>query len=206
MVAAVVLALLLAGFGGFFMAKHIFEDRVVIETVEKERIVEKELEITGEMIREEIRAIGELATEEYAYTEVETYDESKSFKGIEIPFTQSKFIFSYDGTIKAGIDFTQITVEKDDKKKEVVITLPEVKILSSEIDEKSFELYDEKNSIFNPIGVNDVNDSVINLKEVAEKKALEKGLLEKAKENAKSMIKSFVKNSFGLKGYTIKVQ
>ena len=140
-IGAVVVGLALAVGIGFFAAKGIFEDRVVVETVEKEVFIEKEVEITSEMIREEIRDIGELATEEYEYTAVETYDESKSFNGFEIPFTQSKFIFSYDGNIKAGIDYSSIEVEKDDAKKQVLITLPKAKILSSEIDEKSFLLY-----------------------------------------------------------------
>ena len=198
--------LAVAGGVGFFGAKKIFENRVVVETVEKEVFIEKEVEITADIIAEELRDIGELATEEYEYTGVETFDEAKSFKGFEIPFTQSKFIYSYDGTIKAGIDFTAIHVEKDDQKKQVIVTIPKSKILSSEIDESSFQLYDEKNSIFNPIGVGDVNDTVVNLKSNAEKKALEKGLLDRADKNAESLIRGFVKGSYGLKGYTVKVE
>ena len=202
----VIVLLLAAGGGGFLIAKHIFEERTVVETVEKEIFIEKEAEITSEIIKEGLKDIGELATEEYDYTGVETYDESKSFKGFEIPFTKSRFIYSYDGTIKAGIDFTSIEVEKDDLKKLVTVTLPEAEILSSEVDEKSFQLYDEKNSIFNPISVSDVNETVIRLKETAERKAVEKGLLERANRNAQALIKNFVKSTYSLKDYTIKVE
>ena len=201
-----IILLLVAGGVGFLAAKKIFEDRTVIETVEKEVFIEKEVEITSDIIEEELKDIGELATEEYDYTGVETYDESKSFNGFEIPFTQSKFIYSYDGTIKAGIDFNDIHVEKDDLKKLVTISLPGAQILSSEIDEKSFQLYDEKNSIFNPISVSDVNETVVRLKESAEQKAIDKGLLERADKNAQTLIKGFVKSTFGLNGYTIKVE
>ena len=37
--------------------------------------------------------IGELATESYNFTKVATFDSTKQIKGINIPFTKSKFIY-----------------------------------------------------------------------------------------------------------------
>ena len=162
--------------------------------------------ITGDIIKSGLADIGELATEEYYYTGVESFDSSKSIKGFDLPFTTSRFIYSYDGVIKAGIDFEEIEVEKDDLKKLIVVTLPQSKILSSEIDHDSFKLYDEKQSIFNPLHVTDVNDTIKDLKAKAEADAIKKGVLTRADKNAVTMLKQFLKSTYDLGDYTIKVQ
>ena len=197
LVAAAIIAV-----GVFFIKKKIAEKKS--ESTGSGWIEEQE-SLTGEIISECLADIGELATEEYFYTEVETFDSSKSIKGFEIPFTTSTVIFSYEGVIKAGIDFTAITVEKDNSKKVITVTIPKSKILSSEIDNDSFEVYDEKNSIFNRITVTDVNDSIADLKERAESKAIDKGILDKADANAKLLIKNLLKSTYDLSGYVVKV-
>ena len=49
--------------------------------------------------------IGELATQAAYCTEINVTDASRELFGLKIPFTQSKYIYSYDVVIKAGIDF-----------------------------------------------------------------------------------------------------
>ena len=66
--------------------------------------------------------IGELATQEARCTEVNVTDQSKKLFGIKIPFTQSKYIYSYDVVVKAGIDFNKITWSVKDKTITVKIT------------------------------------------------------------------------------------
>ena len=210
MVTAIVLALLLAGGGGYAAAKSKYENTKTVERVEvpveKEKLVDRIVEvetkavITGEMIEEKLRDIGELATEEYTYTEVGTFDSNKSVqifgRDVNLPLTQSKFIYSYDGTIKAGIDFARITVEKDEISKIITVTLPKARILSSELDEESFQLYDEKNNIFNPYSVSDVNDTNREIKTHAEEKAISKGLLKRAGSNAETMVYGLLRSAY----------
>ena len=81
------------------------------QVVEKEKIIEKEVEITSVTIRDGLRDIGKLCTAEYYFTHVTTFDSQKQINGFIIPLTKSSFVYSYDGTIYAGIDFTKITVE-----------------------------------------------------------------------------------------------
>ena len=221
--ALVIAAVLLVG-GGYAAAKGKYENRKVVERVEipveKEKFVDRIVEvetkavITGEMIQEKLRDIGELATEEYTYTEIGTFDSNKSVQifgyDVNLPLTQSKFIYSYDGTIKAGIDFTQLTVEKDEAGRKITVTLPAARILSSELDEDSFQLYDDKNNVFNPYGVSDVNDTNKKIKTQAEERALEKGLLERAEENAETMIYNLLRSAYvealDIGEYTIQVK
>ena len=109
--------------------------------------------------------IGELATQEARCTEVNVTDQSKKLFGIKIPFTQSKYIYSYDVVVKAGIDFNKITWSVKDKT--ITVKMPESKILSCELDMDSFKVYHEEESIFTKITLKDNNKSFEKLKETA---------------------------------------
>ena len=197
--------------GVFFATRYYYSRQIktveveVIREVEVEKVVEKKAEISGETIRAGIANIGKLCTAEYSYTHVERVDSSKEIKGFQIPFTTSTFIYSYDGTIMAGIDFTQIQINKDDTSKEITVTLPEVEIISSEVNQDSFQLYDEKNNIFNPITVTNVADSFADLKNSEEQKAIEEGLLDRARANAVSLVENFMRGSYDVGDYHIEV-
>lgn len=52
--------------------------------------------------------IGEMATQAAYCTEVNVLDDSQKLFGKKIPFTQTKYIYSYDVVIKAGVDFEKI--------------------------------------------------------------------------------------------------
>ena len=72
--------------------------------------------------------------------------------------------------------------------KEIIVCVPEAEILSHEIDNESIETLDEKNGLFNPIKVEDVREFDGISKDAMEQRAVENGLLEKAQENAESII------------------
>ena len=149
--------------------------------------------------------IGELATQEMIGTVVHTEKTAQSLFGIEIPFTQSQYIYSYDFEIKAGYDFSYIKYEiKDDEEnKEILIYLPEAKILSTEILTDSFEVYYEKESIFKRITLSDNNVALKDMKKLAEDNAVSNGIYEKAKSNAEIILKAFFAQYYDLNVYTI---
>ena len=194
--------------GIFFGTKYYYSRQVKeVEVIrEVEKVVEKEIQISWETIRSNMSNIGKLCTAEYNYTHVEQVDSSREIKGFKIPFTKSMFIYSYDGTIMAGIDFTKIQIDKNDNKKVITVTLPDVEIISSDVDQDSFQLYDEKNNIFNPISVTDVTDSFADLKNSEEEKAIEKGLLDKARTNAITLVENFMRGSYDVSDYEIIVK
>lgn len=145
--------------------------------------------------------IGELATQTAYCTEVNVTDASRELFGMKIPFTQSKYVYSYDIEIKAGFDFTQI--EWDVNGSTIEVKLPEAKILSSEVDLDSLEVYHEDESIFRPISLEENNDAVAQLKETAEKDAVENGLLDNARENAETILTSFFAGVYDMDEYEI---
>lgn len=151
-----------------------------------------------------IADIGELATAEYVYTLTEIADkEEVKVLNIKIPFTSSKIIFGYSGVIKAGLNYSDIKIELDEDNKEIIITLPETKILSNELDNDSLVIFDSKDNIFNHFTFEDVNTSQAKLKEDAQNVAIEKGLLDTAKENSKTLIENTIFALVDIKEYKI---
>lgn len=145
--------------------------------------------------------IGELATQSSYCTQVNVTDSSKKLFGASIPFTNSKYIYSYGITIKAGYDFNEI--DWNEKGNIIEVKLPEVKILSSEIDQDSFKVYHEDESVFNQVTLEENNEALTKLKEQAQTDAIESGLFENARDNAETILTSFFGNVYDLNEYEI---
>lgn len=140
-----------------------------------------------DVVKEKLEGAAELNTGSYLCTDVITKADSKTFKDWKIPFTEKSFIVQYDGIVKAGIkDLTKADVSQDEDT--IIIKLPDVEITGIEIDNDSFEKLDESNNIFNPITVEDLNDAQKDLKDKMEAQAIEKGILDIARENAETVI------------------
>lgn len=176
------------------------------EKVVEEKIIEKEVVISGQTIQSGLRNIGELASSEYYFTHVSAIENSQTFYGYTIPFTTAKSIYSYDGVIKAGIDFNEILVDKNDEAKTIVVTIPHARILSSQVDTNSFCLWDEQTNIFTPFSMEDFNTSFSQMLTEEEQKAIDNGLLIRAEENAILMIRNFMSASYNVGDYEITVQ
>jgi hypothetical protein len=144
-------------------------------------------EISAVVLENRLADISELASVTYNYTNMGQFENSSEFYGITLPFTTKKFILTYDGTVKAGVDlhYAAVTVESDS----VTVDLPEPKVLSHEIDERSIQVFDEKTSIFNPFTVEDFAAFQADQKDVMERKAIENGLLEEARTQAEESIR-----------------
>lgn len=142
------------------------------------------------VIGNQLIQISELAAANYQYTNMAQFTSSNDFYGVTIPFTTKKFILTYDGQIKAGVDLSQARIDVSEAS--VTVTLPAPRILSHEIDENSMEVFDEKTSIFNPFTVEDFSSFQADQKAEMERKAVEKGLLEQAAEKAAASVEGLL--------------
>ena len=138
--------------------------------------------------------IGELATQSAYCTEVSTIEADQKLGDFSIPFTQSKYVYSYDVVVKAGLDFSAVKVDLDEPAAAVRVTLPEVRILSAEIDYDSFQVYVEDESIFRPITLEETNAATNSLVETAKTDAVANGLLDNARENAEALLTAFLQS------------
>lgn len=164
------------------------------------------LSISGDTSKLGFEDIGEMATQSAYCTEINMMKDDRNVFGVHIPFTQSKYIYSYDVVIKAGYDFEKITwnMDKDGDQKIIQVNLPEAKILSNHIVEGSFKVYHEEESIFRPITLEEIDTALSDLRQRAEKNAIKNGLLDNAKENAQALIRNFFAQEYDLTEYQIR--
>ena len=152
---------------------------------------------------EKLKETAELNTGSYLCTTVVTKENSKTIKGWKIPLTRKSFVISYDGTVKAGIkNLTKAEVIPSEGN--VVIKLPEIEITDITIDNDSFKIMDESNNIFNSISIGDLNDAQKELKKKMKESAVEKGVLDIAKNNAETLLSEMLKSPTG--DYDVKVE
>jgi hypothetical protein len=151
-----------------------------------------------------LKNIGELATQAGYFTTVQTISKSRDVLGIVVPGTQSNYVYSYDGVIKAGIDFEELDISVDDLRHEITIRFPEFRILSTEIDDDSFTLYNDGANLFTSLKLEDVNRSNTELKKAARETAIRNGILENARTNAELLIRGFLAGMYDLSVYTIR--
>lgn len=147
--------------------------------------------------------IGELATQSGYFTVVNMIDDNVELWGWKVPLTTSKYIFSYDGIVKAGLDFSKLNYKVNELTKEIVIYLPEIEILSIELQEDSLVIYDESHNIFTPLGLNDIQDARLAMIDEIRSRALDNGLLEQATINAQTLIVGFLSGQYDLSEYHV---
>lgn len=150
--------------------------------------------------------IGELATQSVTTTTVRVETKDLKLFNVSIPLTQSKYIYTYNTTIKAGINFSDVKWQlgdTDDTSHNIYVDIPEVKTLSADIDLDSFKVLHEENNIFSPITLTEHNDSLIQLRENALSDAINSGLYDRALDNAMTILTSFISQVYPSNEYSI---
>ena len=164
---------------------------------------EMEPEITSSLIYNKLVSAKELTTLKYHYTNMGHFENQNTFYGYKVPFTSKEFIVSYEGLINAGIDLDKMKVDVGDKS--IEIKIPPAEILSHEIYEDSLKVYDERESIFNRIDIEDYNNFSKDQKTEVEQRAIKKGLLKEADEESKKAIQEILGADTILSKYDIKI-
>lgn len=150
----------------------------------KDGIIGNEGEVTtiSEMQIEEVFKISELQTADYIYNAVaKVYEEDGK---------TLKYHVAYEGTVKAGIDFSAIDVNVDNENKIITIKVPEVTIQDAIVDAGSLEYIFEKDKYNTENVFKEAYD--ICQKDLDNRAANEKELLDLARENAKQVIEAMV--------------
>ncbi|MFQ8706798.1 MAG: DUF4230 domain-containing protein [Thomasclavelia sp.] len=146
--------------------------------------------ISSTGLTQQLQEIEELATLSYNYTKVGKFSDNLTFNGWDIPLTQKSFLITYDGKLKAGIKMDKIKIEINNNT--ITVSIPDIEILSNEIDESSIEVYDETKNVFNPISINDYTKFAKKQKESVAEEAIENGLLSEAATKTQNIIKKYL--------------
>ena len=173
------------------------------QTVTVEKLVTVKEVITGNVIREKLNNVGFMISQEYYFTEVVSASEVVEWLGIFKGLTESSYVVSYDGLLSAGIDFTKITVDKNEDEHTVMITIPKAEIKSIDVDPESLVVISQKDGFGTNISIEEFNKGLIELEKTAKEKALAKGILDKANDNALKMIKNMVEGLVDPSEYVI---
>ena len=160
--------------------------------------------IKSNTVEIQLRDIGELATQCAYFKNLQVIQDSREIFGITRPGTQKKYIYTYDGTVKAGIDFSKVAAQTDEEAGLITLTAPAPYILDVIVDPNSFELYHETENMFNTLKIADRAEAMKQLDETIRRTAVEKGILEEARRNAERLLYAFASNIAGAE-YTIKL-
>ena len=163
--------------------------------------------ITSSTIEEQLSGLSELVTQEYTYRNADRRESSETWIfGWTRPFSSKSILITYDGTIKAGVDFSKIEIDVAEETKTITITIPESTITDNYIPQDSIEIVEVKDGLFNEVTFDNYNELVSEQKIIMEKKAIEQGLLEKANDEAKALIENFVSVIPGIENYHLIIQ
>lgn len=166
--------------------------------------VEEKSTLDVKTIEEILQPAGDLITQRYYYTDMDTFESYKELLGAKIPLTTDKVVFTYKGAISAGIVLSKVEFAVDEEEKTVTVTLPDIFIVSNEIFEDEFKAYEIKNSIFTETKF---TDYALLLGSMKSKKAEElmknQKFRDEARKEAENVISAFLKNATVSKDYKI---
>lgn len=164
--------------------------------------INRKTNLLSNRIEEKVVRLMELSTVKYNYTNVVEYEDKMQVSGINIPFTNKKFILKYSGYIKAGVDLKTIEIKLKDKNT-IEITMDKAEIFENVISEEDVYFFDERDSIFNKLSFKDLYVVLIEEKEKMKDEILEKGILNDAEKNGEEIIRSLLEG-MGFNNITIK--
>ena len=159
-----------------------------------EYIEEEDYTLEIRYLEEVIAPASDLVTTRFYYKDADTYESYKEFKGFKIPLTTDQVVFTYEGTVSLGFDFSAITYRIDEANKKIYIKLPAVKIIANEIEFDSFTYYEVKNSIFTEQTMEITTDIMAVLQEKTEQRVMnDQELLDSVRDNAENLIRGLLK-------------
>lgn len=156
-------------------------------------------QVTVATVSAKLKAIGELATEQYTYTGI--YKLSNG----QIPFiTKKGFTMVYTANFKAGVKVKDIKVQVNQD--QVTVTLPQSQLLDKKIDPSSIKFYDQSYALFNWNQKEDITKAEQAALKKATGVAKKSGLLARSQKNAKRLIRQLLQGTLDGRKLVIKTE
>ena len=168
---------------------------------EKEKKDKVVISASTDTIQDGLANMGVLITQEYYFTQVEKYTKEKTF--LKFITSSSEFMYSYDGAVMAGIDFEKIEIKTDEDRKIITVDMPDSEIQAVTIDKNTFKIYSEKDSLWNPLKLEDYSISLVEFEDAAKEKAIASGILGRSDEQARNLVREFISSLPNTGEYTI---
>ncbi|MCL2389044.1 MAG: DUF4230 domain-containing protein [Elusimicrobia bacterium] len=152
-------------------------------------------------IVKEIMPASEFVSLIYRYTTLISHRDSLRFGDMGIPFTENRFLYSFDGVIRFGFDGSLINVTENDNI--ITIQLPPIRVKSHTIKEDSLQVFDQTNNIFNPIRLDTPFRLNAERKIEMEMNARTRGIFDQARQEAKRQLTELLQAFPAINNYTI---
>ena len=81
--------------------------------------------------------------------------------------------------------------------------MPPSQIQAVTIDKDTFKIYSEKDSLWNPLKLEDYNVSLVEFENAAKEKAINGGILKRSDEQARNLVRGFISNLPNAQGYAV---
>ena len=159
--------------------------------------------ITSDTIVEQIRHVQELVTTEYHYKNIGELKDQKDFRGIPLPFTERRILYTFKGTIKAGVNVGKIDVTVDDEAKTVTLSIPQGEIIAHEMPPGDVQPYEESVSFFSSFTMDDYARLLADRKAVIEQEFLAEDYLADAQREAGRVLETLLSSLPGMGEYTL---
>lgn len=173
----------------------------------EEKEPDEKVTISTDTLKSQIVSVRELATQEYIYTNADKRESAETWMfGWTRPFSENVLLVTYDGSIKAGVDLGQVEIGVDEETHTITITLPPSTIIENNIPQESIEVVAVKDGLFNPVTFDDYNEFIAGQKLVMEQRAIDQGLLTKADEEARTLVRSVLSALPGMDQYTLVIE
>ncbi len=170
----------------FFLAIAIILSIILI----KNNVSENNKKYDATTVMSRIENLQELTLVKYNYTGVIGFDEYLKILDLNIPFTKKYFLLKYTGYVKAGIELKDTKIEVNNNS--AIVILPKPKIFDSFIEEKSIQVYNQSENVFNHIRIDDYNKAIIEEKNKIKEAAIQQGILKSVTEQAHLVISSLL--------------
>ena len=183
---------------------HHKNESVDLEEPADEVVEEQNAKLEIRYLKEVIAPASDLVTTRYYYKDADSFQSYKEINGFKIPLTTDEVVFTYEGTVSLGIDFSKIVFLVDEKDKKITVDLPEVKIVANEIDFHSFVYYEIKNSIFTEQTMEVTTDLLAVLQEKTANRVMnDQELLDSVRDNAENLIRGLLNSAEYSSGYEV---
>lgn len=170
---------------------------IILFNIFSNNILSHRKENTRIMIENRFGPVADLITYEDSYSVMETYEDYRTLCGWDIPLTGNAVIVQGEGKITLGFNLENVKPEVDGNVIKVNLPAPEIK--SNYLEPMKFI---ENNNILNPLSAEETNQKFMAEKNYKLKEAIDKGIFEKASENAEIIIQSLYDD---LEGYEVKI-
>ena len=142
-----------------------------------------EPEVISESSLQDVINVSELSTFTAVYNGIAEVKNEKNEK-------QTDYYVSYEAKVKAGIDFSKVSIECDDKNKSIKITVPDVYITDISVDIASLD-YIFLNEKANRTAVSEQALKACE-QDVEEESQQQQAIIDLAQENARNVLKALV--------------